>query len=147
MPKKAKTDNRTVGGEFEQKFAEVLAAHGFWAHVLQQNKSGQPADVICAKGKYHTLIDCKVISTEKGFPLRRVEMNQRSAMNLFQRRAAELCWFAFRLPDMSVWMMSIGRILAREKEGLTHLSEKVIREQALTLEAWLKETEVWSKDI
>ena len=147
MAKKSKTDNRSVGGGFEQKFADVLAAHGFWAHVLQQNKSGQPADIIAAKGKYHTLIDCKVISTKKGFPLSRVEMNQRSAMTLFQRRAAELCWFAFRLPDMSVWMMSIGRVIIREQEGMTHLSEQVIREHALSLEAWLKETEVWSKDI
>jgi len=147
MAKKAKTDNRTVGGEFEQKLAETLAANGFWAHVLQQNKSGQPADIIAAKGRYHTLIDCKVISTEKGFPLSRIESNQRSAMTMFQRRAAELCWFAFRLPDMSIWMMSIGRMLVRETEGMTHLSEKVIREQALTLADWLKETEVWSKDI
>lgn len=144
---KKKTDNRTVGGEFEQKLAEILAANGFWAHVLQQNKSGQPADIIAAKGRYHTLIDCKVISTEKGFPLSRIEGNQRSAMTMFQRRAAELCWFAFRLPDMSIWMMSIGRMLVREIEGMTHLSEKVIREQALTLADWLKETEVWSKDI
>ena len=128
----------------------VLMERAALATLSEIRKAGYDtthAIVICAKGKYHTLIDCKVISTEKGFPLRRAEMNQRSAMNLFQRRAAELCWFAFRLPDMSVWMMSIGRILAREKEGMTHLSEKVIREQALTLEAWLKETEVWSKDI
>ena len=66
-----KTDNRSSGTRFEQDFANLLAEHGFWAHVMQQNKAGQPADIIAVKGKFHTLIDCKEISdTDKGFPRR-----------------------------------------------------------------------------
>ena len=41
-----KADNRTTGGRFEQEFAELLARNGFWAHVMQQRKEGQPADII-----------------------------------------------------------------------------------------------------
>ena len=45
---KNKTDNRSVGGRFEQELARKLADAGFWVHVLQQNKAGQPADIIVA---------------------------------------------------------------------------------------------------
>ena len=51
-----KTDNRSRGGRFEQEMAEKLAENGFWCHVMQQNKAGQPADLIAVKGRYHTLI-------------------------------------------------------------------------------------------
>ena len=83
MPEK--NDNRTIGGRFEQEFAEMLGNAGFWAHVLQQNKAGQPADIIASKGSYTTLIDAKVVSGNKGFPLYRVEDNQRTAMTLFEK--------------------------------------------------------------
>ena len=39
-------NNKTSGNRFEQDFANLLAEHGFWAHVMQQNKAGQPADII-----------------------------------------------------------------------------------------------------
>lgn len=142
-----KTDNRSVGGGFEQEFAKILADDGFWAHVMQQNKAGQPADIIAVKGKYHTLIDCKVISAEKGFPLSRIEENQRSAMTRFQTRCGESCWFAMRLMDESVWLMSLGRLLAMEKAGMKRLSEDCIREKALALQNWLEMIKVWCKDI
>ena len=84
-----KTDNRTTGGRFEQELGDILAAHGFWVHIMQQNKAGQPADIIAVKGKFHTLIDCKVC--ENGFfAFERIEDNQRSAMKLFFRKGGEL---------------------------------------------------------
>ena len=83
-----KTDNRTNGGRFEQELAEILFKHGFWAHVMQQNKAGQPADLIAVRGKFHTLIDGKVISDNNGFPFSRIEENQRSAMKMFQKNGA-----------------------------------------------------------
>ena len=81
-----KTDNRTIGGKFEQDLSHILAENGFWVHVMQQNKAGQPADLIAVKGRYHTLIDCKVISDENGFPFERVEENQKYAMYWWMRR-------------------------------------------------------------
>ena len=142
-----KTDNRTTGGKFEQVMSSMLADHGFWSHVLQQNKSGQPADIIAVKGKYHTLIDCKVISDHDGFPLSRVEENQRLAMKRFMERGGECGWFALKLPDDTVWMVSITTIGFIEKQGVKSIPEKLIREKLWSVEEWLKAADEWSKDI
>ena len=143
----AKTDNRTVGGKFEQELSHQLAECGFWVHVLQQNKSGQPADIIAIKGKFHTLIDCKVISDDKGFFFKRVEENQRSAMRMFQKKTGELCFFALKLPDESVWMISLERIEVLRNRGNSRIMEQNIRTQTCPLDKWLKDSSVWAEDI
>lgn len=139
--------NKKSGNKFEQVMSSLLADHGFWSHVLQQNKSGQPADIIAVKGKYHTLIDCKVISDHDGFPLSRVEENQRLAMKRFMERGGECGWFALKLPDDTVWMVSITTIGFMEKQGVKSIPEKLIREKLWSVEEWLKAADEWSKDI
>lgn len=132
-----KTDNRSVGGRFEQDLSHLLADAGFWVHVMQQNKAGQPADIIAVKGMYHTLIDCKVVSDDKGFDFARVEENQRYAMRMFQRKAHELCWFAIRLPDGSVWMVPMERIEIMKNRGKRRLTDNDIRTQTTPIAKWL----------
>lgn len=141
-----KTDNRTNGGRFEQALSIRLADGGFWVHVIQQNQYGQPADIIAVKGKYHTLIDCKVISDRKGFPFERVEENQKYAMQSFQRKAKEMCYFALRLPDASVWMLSMERIRMLKGRGKTRLTEAEIPNNAWPLDRWLKASDTWAED-
>lgn len=140
-----KTDNRSNGTRFEQELGQILHANGFWVHLMQQNKSGQPADIIAVKGRFHTLIDCKLISDDRGFPLKRVEENQRMAMKMFSRKANEICWFAMKLPDGDIRMVSITRILTAEAKGAKRISEEKIREQ-WTLEKWLEASAVWAED-
>lgn len=139
-----KTDNRSNGGRFEQEMSKRLADAGFWCHVLQQNKAGQPADIIAVKGALHTLIDCKVISDDRGFPLKRIEENQRHAMAAFSRKAKENCWFAMRLPDGSVWMVSFSRLMLAEAHGKKRITENEIREK-WPLDEWLKAATTWSE--
>ena len=146
MPEK--TDNRTVGGRFEQELAEILYKNGYWVHVLQQNKSGQPADIIAIKGKFHTLIDCKVISDmSDGFPFSRIEENQALAMSLFTRRAYELCYFALKLPDGEIRMVSFSRLMTVKHRGNKRLVAKDIETQTWSLEKWLEDSHVWSIDV
>lgn len=140
-------DNRTSGGRFEQEMAEALYAAGFWAHLMQQNKAGQPSDIIAVKGRFHTLIDAKEISDHRGFPFSRVEENQRLAMRMFQRRGGELCYFALKLPDKSVWMVSLERIETLKSRGKTSLTEEEIRTQTWSLEKWLESSDTWGKDM
>ena len=134
-----KTDNRSVGGRFEQELAQKLADAGFWVHVLQQNKAGQPADIICSKGSYTTLIDCKVISNDAGFPLRRVEENQQHAMKLFESRTKRPCWFAVKLPDGDIHLISSTFLFDMIGSNHTSISEKFIREYTYGFDEWLKE--------
>lgn len=134
------TSNRSSGNRFEQEFAEFLDAHGFWAHVMQQNKSGQPADIIAVKGNYHCLIDCKVISDwREGFPLRRVEENQWYAMRRFERRCGEQGWFALKVPDGKVWMLPMRAVETLEQMGASKIptAEGKCPRLCDDLETWL----------
>jgi len=140
-------DNRTNGGRFEQELAKTLADHGFWCHVMQQNKSGQPADIIAIKGKFHTLIDCKVISDNNGFTFDRVEENQKYAMRSFQRKGNDLCYFALRLPDGDVHMLALEKIENLKGYGKKRLTEAEIREKARSLKDWMELTTEWGRDI
>ena len=142
----ASTDNRTIGGQFELELAEELANNGFWVHLMQQSKAGQPADIIAVRGKWHTLIDCKVISDDKGFPFDRVEENQKYAMRMFTRKANELCYCAFRLTDGTVWLVSLERIETLKGRGKKRLTDNEIRNQTWSLQKWIESSKVWAEN-
>ena len=137
--------NRSSGNRFEMELSRTLAKEGFWCHVMQQNKAGQPADVIAIKGRYHTLIDCKVISGDRAvFPFSRVEENQRYAMSRFHDRGGHVSWFALKMPDGSVRMLSYFVILRLEKSGRKSLSGEELERYTNPLDVWLHYAEVAS---
>ena len=138
-----KTDNRTTGGRFEQELSHLLAEHGFWVHVMQQNKAGQPADLIAVRKSFHTLIDCKVVSDDKGFSFDRVEENQKYAMRTFQKKALELCYFAIKLPDGTIWMIPMERIEVLKGRGKRRLTDNDIRTQTCPIERWMEKSRNW----
>lgn len=143
-----KTGNRTNGSRFEQELAQILADNKFWVHVMQQNKAGQPADIIAIKRKFHTLIDCKVISDDKGFPFERVEENQKLAMKSFTRKGGELCYFALKLPDGEIRMVSLSRIETLKNRGRKRISDKEIRTtETWALDKWLESSDYWGDDV
>ena len=140
-----KTDNRSTGNRFEQDLSHILADHGFWVHVMQQNKAGQPADIIAVKGKFHTLIDCKVCDTGT-FTFDRIEDNQRSAMKRFFNRCGELCYFALKLPDNSVRMISLSRIDTISGRGKRRLSDADMIKETWNLDDWLDSSNTWAEE-
>ena len=140
-----KADNRTTGGRFEQELSHVLAENGFWCHVLQQNKAGQPADIIAIRGKFHTLIDCKVC--EQGyFSFDRIEDNQRSAMKRFFNRCGELCYFALKLPDGGVRLVSLERCETIRNRGKSRISAEDMTKETWNIIDWLDSSKVWAED-
>lgn len=140
-----KTDNRSTGNRFEQELSHMLADAGFWVHVMQQNKAGQPADIIAVKGVYHTLIDCKVC--DKGFfSFDRIEENQKMAMRMFQRKCENLCYFALKMADGSMWMISLERIETLKGRGKKRLNmDDLNGGEAWRMENWLNSSDVWSE--
>ena len=141
-----KTDNRTTGGRFEQELSHILADNGFWVHVMQQNKAGQPADIIALRGRFHTLIDCKVC--DNGFfAFERIEDNQRSAMKMFFRKAGELSYFALKLPDGSIRMVSLERCETIKNRGKSRISAEDMQKETWNLDSWLESSRTWSEDI
>lgn len=140
-----KADNRTTGGKFEQELSHILAENGFWCHVMQQNKAGQPADIIAIRGRFHTLIDCKVC--EQGyFSFDRIEDNQRSAMRMFFNKGGELSYFALKLPDGSIRMVSLERAETIRNRGKNRISAEDMTKETWNIEDWLDSSRVWAEE-
>lgn len=135
--------NKAIGNRFEREMSKVLAENGFWCHVMQQNKAGQPADIIAVKGRYHVLIDCKEMSDDR-FEFYRAEENQRLAMNRFQKRGGQVCWFALKLPNNEFRMLSYFHLLWLEKKGKKSLGGEELMKNTVPLSAWLNYTKVES---
>ena len=91
-------NNKKLGNDFENELSEILSNRGFWVHLLNANKSGQPADIIAVKNKKAYLIDAKVCSS-RGFALSRIEDNQDLAMDLWNDKGNGQGWFALKLKD------------------------------------------------
>lgn len=133
-----KTDNRSVGGRFEQELAERLSSYGAWVHVLQQNKAGQPADLIVATRKCLALIDCKVISGPGGFRMSRIEENQRYAMTRFLERTGRRGWFALKLPDGEIYFAFANNLINGIYKDAKSISEEEIRKNFPTLSEFVR---------
>ena len=97
-------NNKTLGNNFEAELCEKLSEYGFWCHLLNMNKAGQPADIIAVRNKVAHLIDAKVCSS-KGFALSRVEDNQELAMTLWDDRGNGQGWFALKIPTGEIYIL------------------------------------------
>lgn len=126
--------NKKLGNDFEAQFCEILFDEGFWVHNMQQNASGQPADVIAARNGKTYLIDCKVCSS-RGFALSRMEENQDLAMDLWKSCGNGEGWFAVLLGEQ-VYM--IPHIMVKTmREHKSYFNELEVKDYGILLERWL----------
>jgi len=128
-------NNKKIGNEFENELAEILDEKGFWVHLLNQNKSGQPADMIAAINKKAFLIDAKVCSNNK-FDLTRIEENQHLAMEKWQECVNTVGWFALKL-DSGIYMLSYKK-LKELMNDYTILPKELITRYGVELELWIE---------
>ena len=117
--------NRKVGNSFEKDLCRSLSAYGFWCHNLAQNSQGQPFDVIAARNGMSHPIDCKDCS-KNIFKVERIEENQFSAMTLWKDTGNGEGWFALRLSNGAIYMISFSNMEANALSK-TVLSEREIR--------------------
>ena len=107
-------------------------------------------------GKFHTLIDGKVVSNEnEGFPFKNIRENQRTAMRTFTRRCGEFCYFAIRLPNGgdkleppydNVRLISLNRIEILEGRGHKSITPNMMKKETFTLKDWLDYSKAWAED-
>ena len=128
--------NRKLGTNFEQEFAQILADNGFWVHRMAQTASGQPFDIIAAKNGSTFPIDCKVCTKDK-FLLERCEENQRLSMGLWWEKGNGLCWFAIKLSDGRIFMVSHRTIEKRIADGCKSMDAKVMERLGFSLDEWV----------
>lgn len=127
--------NKKKGTTFEEEFAEFLSAHGFWVHLLTQNATGQPADIIAAKNGVSLLIDCKVCEKDL-FRMDRIEENQWTAMSLWRACGNGEGWFALKTSDGAISMFCLES-MERYSLLTTILSRKTINDGE-PAEAWVE---------
>lgn len=131
--------NKSLGTQFEAEFAQLLARQGYWVHRLTQNSSGQPADIIAVKNGHPYLIDCKVCSNGK-FDTRRMEENQITAMSLWKDRGNGNGWFALKLADETIRMLSYPALQVLQKENAIISTYNIVK-TGYTIEEWLVQRE------
>ena len=117
--------NKSEGTKFEQEIANKLYENGWWVHLIQQNKNGQPADIIAVKDDTAVLIDCKDCKGKK-FDLTRVEENQLNAMNSFVSRSYGQSLFVIRM-NGEIYFINYWAIKA-----------ELLKETKALNEVWLK---------
>ena len=127
--------NRKVGHSFEKDLCRSLSAYGFWCHNLTQNSQGQPFDVIAARNGMSHPIDCKDCS-KNIFKMERIEENQFSAMTLWKDTGNGEGWFALRLSNGAIYMISFSNMEANAPMK-TALSEREIRVLGEPLGEWV----------
>ena len=128
-------NNKTLGNGFEAELGEKLSEYGFWVHLLNANRAGQPADILAVRNKVAYLIDAKVCSS-RGFALSRVEENQELAMSLWNERGNGQGWFALKVPTGDIYMIPHLCIQAH-KQIQSSLSFNEIHELGKPLEKWV----------
>lgn len=69
---------KKIGNDCEKKLALLLKQKGYWCHVFEYNKNGQPCDIVAFNGNKSFLIDVKHCCSTR-FPLSRIEANQRTS--------------------------------------------------------------------
>ena len=120
-----KVINKKLGNKFEKELSEILYDDGYWVHLLNQNKNGQPADIIAVKGGISYLIDAKVCSNDV-FRFSRIEENQRYAMDAWIEAGNTSPYFAVKMSS-GVYMVSYAAIKEFEEKGKKQFTEKEAR--------------------
>ena len=136
--------NKKLGNEFEKELSEILYDAGYWVHLLNQNKNGQPADIIAVKNKKAYLIDAKVCSLEK-FAFKRVEENQRLSMQMFIECGNTTPYFALKARN-EIYMLSYKTIRDLISQGKKQLNFEEINKYSTRLSTWLRIKEVVSNE-
>lgn len=136
--------NKKLGNKFEKELSEILYNAGYWVHLLNQNKNGQPADIIAVKNKKAYLIDAKVCSLEK-FAFKRVEENQHLSMQMFIDCGNTTPYFALKARN-EIYMLSYKTIRDLIKQGKKQLNFEEINKYGTRLNTWLRIQEVVSNE-
>lgn len=127
--------NKSTGTEFEKEFCNKLAGYGLWAHGLQDNRNGQPFDVIAAKNMKTMVFDCKDC-IGKIFALSRIEENQKLAMRAWQKAGNSKAMFAIKM-DGEVYIILYDSLMGLIESGKKQVNKDEIIEIGILFQSWI----------
>ncbi len=119
--------NKSIGNKYETIVAMKLSEAGFWVHNMQQNKAGQPADLIAVGKKDTYLIDVKHCE-HNSWKKDRIEPNQHTVAKIWNTKTGKQMWFCIVF-QMNYYMISYPALV--ELGSFKDLS------QLPTLREWL----------
>jgi len=128
--------NKKSGNDFEKEFCKLASKAGFWAHVLQDNHNGQPADVIITKNGKAALVDCKDCENDI-FSLSRVEENQELSMKKWIMTGNRYAVFVFKLSE-GVRVTPFQLLDNLKGLGVKQLNLAQILEYSWSLDEWME---------
>ena len=131
-----KVINKKIGNDFEKELSEILYDAGYWVHLLNQNKNGQPADIIAVKNHRAFLIDAKVCTYEL-FPFKRIEDNQQLAMDMWIECGNSTPYFALKARN-EVYIVAYETIKDLKKKGKKQLNLEDMNKYGVRLATWLR---------
>ena len=131
-----KVINKKIGNDFEKELSEILYDAGYWVHLLNQNKNGQPADIIAVKNRMAFLIDAKVCSYEV-FPFKRIEENQHLSMDMWIECNNIEPYFALKCRN-EIYMVGYRTIKDLQKKGKKQLNLEDMNKYGTRLATWLR---------
>lgn len=140
--------NKAAGMKFEKEFASILANCWFWVHLFQDNKNGQPCDVIAARNGHTYLFDCKNCETDR-FPLSRMEENQYNAMKLFELTGNSRGMLAIRFSDREIYLIGYWVVKTLQDSGIRSIGRETCRRQGIDFWEWMNErnrVDGWSNE-
>lgn len=132
-----KISNKSAGTQFEKDFAVRLAAEGFWVHLFQDNKNGQPCDMVAARNGITYLIDCKDCQGDF-FELRRMEENQLNAMRMFEMTGNSRGKFAIRFASGKIFLVDYWQLEISRNNGMKRIDRAGCELFGFDLERWLR---------
>ena len=128
-------NNKYLGNKFEKELSEILYDAGYWVHLLNQNKNGQPADIIAVENGKAYLIDAKVCMYEV-FPFRRIEENQHLSMDMWIECGNITPYFALKARN-EIYMVSYVTIKNLIRKGKKQLNLEGMNKYGTRLATWL----------
>lgn len=128
--------NKSIGSRFEKDFAAVLADNWFWVHLFQDNKNGQPCDVIAARNGHAYLFDCKDCQGDY-FQLSRLEENQYNAMHLFELTGNSRGKLAIQFAPEIIYLVDYWQIKALRDKGIRRINQADCRLYGEDFYIWL----------
>ena len=129
--------NKKLGSDFERQLAKIMDAYGFWVHIMAQNEAGQPFDLIAARNGKVYPIDCKVCANDY-FRFERVEDNQRFSMMKWKMKGNGHGWFALKLSNGDIYMVSAASIQQCSEDGLHTMTGRAIQTYGFLFEEWVE---------
>jgi len=128
--------NKKSGNDFEKDFCKLASKAGFWAHILQDNHNGQPADVIITKNGKAALVDCK--DCEKDiFLFNRIEENQELSMTKWLKTGNRNTVFVLKVSS-GVRVSPFQLLYNLREHGIKQLNLDQILEYSWSLEEWME---------